>query len=179
MVAHDGPTALWRGLTLTLWRDVPFSGIYWLGYETVRTFLTEERYGRKHQLGPIERHRVESGLIEQEEDKATFMDSFIAGAASGTVAAFLTSPFDVGKTRRQVWRAMSDDAKDATTSTMMKSEGSMPKVLMEIYRTEGLSGWFRGCIPRMLKIAPACAIMISSYEIGKKAAIRMNEKAKE
>ncbi|KAF3936709.1 Mitoferrin [Dactylella cylindrospora] len=179
MVAHDGPVALWRGLTLTLWRDVPFSGIYWWGYETVRTFLSQERYGRKHHLGPIERHRVDNDILSHEEDKATFIDSFTAGATSGAVAAFVTTPFDVGKTRRQVWKTISEDGKNTATSTMMKSEGSMPKVLMEIYQKEGLAGLFRGCTPRMLKVAPACAIMISSYEIGKKMAIRMNETKKE
>ncbi|KAF3907664.1 Mitoferrin [Arthrobotrys entomopaga] len=176
MVAHEGVTSLWRGLMLTLWRDVPFSGIYWWGYETVRGFLASERYGRKHHLGPIERHRVDNETLSQEEDKATFTDSFVAGATSGAVAAFVTTPFDVGKTRRQVWRAAGDVAGDANTATVMKSEGSMPKVLMEIYKTEGIRGLFRGCVPRMLKVAPACAIMISSYEIGKKYAMRMKEK---
>ncbi|KAG1240642.1 hypothetical protein G6F68_017460 [Rhizopus microsporus] len=33
MVVKDGPRALWRGLPPTLWRDVPFSAIYWMGYE--------------------------------------------------------------------------------------------------------------------------------------------------
>jgi len=36
MVTSHGYTSLWRGLTLTLWRDVPFSGIYWWGYESIR-----------------------------------------------------------------------------------------------------------------------------------------------
>ncbi|KAJ6261100.1 hypothetical protein Dda_3765 [Drechslerella dactyloides] len=179
MVAQDGFASLWRGLMLTLWRDVPFSGIYWWGYETVRGFLAEERYGRKHHLGPIERHRVDGEVLSQEEDKATFTDSFIAGATSGAVAAFVTTPFDVGKTRRQVWRAAHDTAGEASTTATMTSEGSMPKVLKEIYQREGTAGLFRGCIPRMLKVAPACAIMISSYEIGKKAAMRMNSEKRE
>lgn len=32
---------------------------------------------------------------------------------------------------------------------------------------DGASGFFRGVIPRAVKVAPACAIMISSYEMGK------------
>ncbi|KAF3902637.1 Mitoferrin [Orbilia brochopaga] len=179
MVAQDGLASLWRGLMLTLWRDVPFSGIYWWGYETVRAFLAQERYGRKHHLGPLERHRVESEILSSEEDKATFTDSFIAGATSGAVAAFVTTPFDVGKTRRQVWKAAHESTGEGSASATMTSEGSMPKVLKEIYQREGLSGLFRGCTPRMLKVAPACAIMISSYEIGKKAAMRMNSEKRE
>ncbi|KAF3091998.1 hypothetical protein TWF706_009397 [Orbilia oligospora] len=179
MVAQQGVTSLWRGLMLTLWRDVPFSGIYWWGYETVRAFLAEERYGRAHHLGPIERHRnIDNETLAKEEDKATFIDSFVSGATSGAIAAFVTTPFDVGKTRRQVWRASSDAATaggSTTAAATMSSEGSMPKVLAEIYGHEGVRGLFRGCIPRMLKVAPACAIMISSYEIGKKAAMRMKE----
>ena len=52
----------------------------------------------------------------------------------------------------------------------------MPRFLYHILREEGVAGLFRGWAPRMLKVAPACAIMISSYEAGKKMAKRMNEK---
>ncbi|KAH9914226.1 mitochondrial carrier domain-containing protein, partial [Amylocystis lapponica] len=34
LVEANGVRFLWRGLGPTLWRDVPFSGIYWAGYET-------------------------------------------------------------------------------------------------------------------------------------------------
>lgn len=37
MVMKDGVYSLWRGLTPTLWRDVPFSAIYWMGYEECKT----------------------------------------------------------------------------------------------------------------------------------------------
>lgn len=43
MVKAQGYTSLWRGLTLTMWRDVPFSGFYWWGYETCRNALTDLR----------------------------------------------------------------------------------------------------------------------------------------
>lgn len=94
MVQREGPQALWRGLLPTMLRDVPFSGIYWMGYEKI-----------KHSLA-------------QREDLSHFQTSFIAGASSGMVsknkmdsehmlnilqiAAIITTPFDVVKTRRQV-----------------------------------------------------------------------------
>lgn len=46
--------------------------------------------------------------------------------------------------------------------------GSTPRVLREILREEGVSGAFRGLTARIFKIAPACAIMIASYESGKR-----------
>ena len=46
MVGSQGVSSLWRGLTLTLWRDVPFSAMYWWGYEATRNVLTDQR-GRR------------------------------------------------------------------------------------------------------------------------------------
>lgn len=44
MVAHDGLRTLWRGLGPTLWRDVPFSGIYWAGYESGKRIANTRGY---------------------------------------------------------------------------------------------------------------------------------------
>ncbi|KAF8078563.1 mitochondrial carrier domain-containing protein [Lyophyllum atratum] len=76
LVRERGVLSLWRGLGPTLWRDVPFSGIYWASYETwKRAFARQGREG--------------------------VWVAFISGAISGTSAALITSPFDVLKTRRQ------------------------------------------------------------------------------
>jgi solute carrier family 25 protein 39/40 len=40
-------------------------------------------------------------------------------------------------------------------------------VITRIYRQSGVSGLFTGLVPRLVKVAPACAIMIASFEIGK------------
>ncbi|KIY72805.1 mitochondrial carrier [Cylindrobasidium torrendii FP15055 ss-10] len=76
LVRSQGPLCLWRGLGATLWRDVPFSGIYWLNYESMKKGFSR----RGHEGAWI---------------------SFICGAVSGTGAALITSPMDVLKTRRQ------------------------------------------------------------------------------
>lgn len=36
MIAREGIAGLWKGLGPTLWRDVPFSGIYWSVYESYK-----------------------------------------------------------------------------------------------------------------------------------------------
>lgn len=179
MVAAHGYTSLWRGLTLTLWRDVPFSGIYWWGYESIRGVLTEARErGRGRSLsGEGSRARAQARTRSQsrENHTATFTDSFIAGASSGAVASVITMPFDVGKTRRQVF--VEPGVQAGVERALAPEEKSMPRFLWHIFRTEGISGLFRGWIPRTLKVAPACAIMISSYEVGKRAFRSTNERA--
>ncbi|KAL8740293.1 MAG: hypothetical protein Q9190_006991 [Brigantiaea leucoxantha] len=174
LVHAQGYTSLWRGLTLTMWRDVPFSGIYWWGYESVRNNLASMR------TSASQGHDLSLSRTDQDH-AATFIDSFIAGAVSGAFASIITTPFDVGKTRQQVLE--NRDTITTTTSTAGGKKGyippeerSMPRFLHHIWKSEGPSGLFRGWAARCLKVAPACAIMISSYEIGKKMARAMNER---
>lgn len=172
MIANRGLRSMWTGLTLTMWRDVPFSAIYWWGYEYGRNALTnlrEERRGRE----PISSRdpnatRLRSRSRSEENHTNTLIDSFIAGAGSGAIAAFVTTPFDVGKTRQQTIKL----AKATGSSQVAKlpEEQQMIKFLWSIFKEQGTSGLFKGWAARCLKIAPACAIMISSYELGKKVA---------
>lgn len=69
-----GIASLWRGVSPTLWRDVPFSAVYWSAYEYT-----------KKQLQPW----------ANSENGSPMLASFISGASSGTLAALLTHPFDL------------------------------------------------------------------------------------
>lgn len=179
MVQLRGYSSLWRGLGLTCWRDVPFSGLYWWGYETIRGQLTEvrERSRGRGLETQGSKSRARSRSQSRENHTATLIDSFVAGAVSGAVASVVTMPFDVGKTRQQVFK---DTSKATDTIKVLKPEQlSMPRFLFHIFKEEGAAGLWRGWIARTLKVAPACAIMISCYEVGKRMARSVNEKAKE
>ncbi|KAG8681861.1 hypothetical protein FRC08_015356, partial [Ceratobasidium sp. 394] len=138
MVATNGVRSLWRGLAPTLWRDVPFSGIYWAGYENGKRILKEHGH---------------TGI-----DAA-----FVSGASSGIIAALITMPFDTLKTRRQA--ALVSSGESATNSTVsLRTAG----LVRHIIQTEGPKALFAGLTPRVAKIAPACGIMIACYEgVGK------------
>jgi solute carrier family 25 protein 39/40 len=75
------------------------------------------------------------------------MSLFISGSVAGSIACVFTHPFDVVKTLQQV----SDERTGLGT-------------LLKQY---GVRGLYTGLVPRLAKIAPACGIMISSYELGK------------
>ncbi|KII93584.1 hypothetical protein PLICRDRAFT_35809 [Plicaturopsis crispa FD-325 SS-3] len=134
LVVANGASHMWRGLGASLWRDVPFSGLYWAGYESSRSACERGGYGRG------------AGV------------SFVCGAASGTAAALVTSPFDVLKTRRQALVM-----RTAVRSVEKRGLGTAG-LLRELVRTEGVGALYAGILPRIAKIAPACGIMISCYE---------------
>lgn len=176
-IRTHGYRSLWRGLSLTLWRDVPFSAMYWWGYETVRGKLTEARErgrGRTYDGDIRARRRSQS----QDNHRETFTDSFVAGCASGALACIATMPFDVGKTRTQVYHDTGrSGAGDVSKAAAAPEEQTMFRLLRHIVKTEGVPGLFRGWMPRVMKVAPACAIMISSFEMGKKLFRDVNERA--
>lgn len=130
-------SSFWKGLAPTLWRDVPFSGIYWYAFESSKAEML----------------RIKDEFEREFKSPHLFLNSFsvpfIAGAGSGMLAATLTSPFDVCKTISQ---------------TENGARGMWP-IMREVYNTAGVRGLFAGLGPRVGKVAPACAIMISSYEV--------------
>lgn len=143
MVKVQGFRSLWKGLSPTLWRDVPFSAFYWLGYERIKHFF-------KNYAKPFSNLKPET---------SEFTKSFISGGISGAIAALITHPFDSVKTRRQILYN-----RHGSMSVMRESTW---KVMQNIFSEAGIRGLFRGAVPRMLKVSPACSIMISSYELGK------------
>lgn len=137
-VGKSGLRVLWRGLDWTLARDVPFSSIYWAGFEFIK---------RK--------------MIQYEGKEAPIRTPFVAGAASGICAALVTSPFDVLKTRRQ---ALVDATHEVTLPRhQLRKNPSMAALLLNIIRVEGPKALFAGLSPRVAKIAPACGIQIATY----------------
>jgi solute carrier family 25 protein 39/40 len=129
-----GVKSLWAGLAPTIWRDAPFSAVYWTTFEALR--------------------RMDSGISNQ------FVIDFVAGATGGMLAAIITHPFDVVKTRIQMH-----------IPTNQNIDGGNRKELhmwRSIFEKEGLSGFGKGMVPRVMKVAPSCAMMISCYELTKK-----------
>ncbi|XP_048882022.1 probable mitochondrial glutathione transporter SLC25A40 [Brienomyrus brachyistius] len=151
-VQNDGWCSLWRGWGPTMLRDVPFSAMYWYNYELGKSWLCHQYSCRE----------------------PTFTMTFTAGAASGAIASIATLPFDVVKTRRQV-----ELGELEALSLSTKSSSTTYSIMKRVVAENGVRGLFAGCLPRVIKVAPACAIMISSYEYGKKFFRQRNQEQKE
>ncbi|XP_012279734.1 solute carrier family 25 member 40 isoform X2 [Orussus abietinus] len=137
VVKHSGISGLWMGLSSTLLRDVPFSAIYWLNYETIKQVFRNSQQN--------------------------FSFNFIAGAVAGSIAAIVTIPFDVVKTHKQIEMG----EKEIYSDRPGRSSGTWA-IIRRIYDQHGVRGLFTGLTPRLVKVAPACAIMIATFEHGKR-----------
>lgn len=139
-VQAEGWRSLWRGWGPTLLRDVPFSAMYWYNYEKGKKWLCDH----------------------YNTAEPSFAITFFAGAGSGSIASIVTLPFDVVKTRRQV-----ELGELQATNMSAQASSSTLSVMRKIVAEKGPTGLFAGFLPRLIKVAPACAIMISTYEFGK------------
>ena len=111
VVRTEGWRALFNGLTATLMRDIPFSFVQFPIYEGLK-----QRYSRRN------------GHVDC---PAAIAAGF--GAFSGGIAAAVTCPLDVLKTRRML--------------------GDSSSSLRSIAETEGVASLFRGVVPRMVWIS--------------------------
>ena len=173
LVRREGVRGLFRGLGPMLCRDVPFSCTYWLVYERLRR----------------------RSVAAHPEHELSTCASFASGGAAGALATLLTMPLDVVKTRRQVDGARPPPAA-ASTGAAAASAGAAPALsagrgraaglqaplpspgrgapsstaamLVSIARSEGPRALLAGVGPRLAKMAPSCAIMIATFEAGKK-----------
>ncbi|XP_073438015.1 mitochondrial glutathione transporter SLC25A40 isoform X1 [Dendrobates tinctorius] len=146
-VANEGWLSLWKGWGPTILRDVPFSAMYWYNYELGRKLLCQ-RYNKT---------------------EPTLTICFASGAISGSFAAIVTLPFDVVKTRRQI-----EVGELEVLESAQKRSTSTWKIMHTIISENGFRGLFAGLSPRLIKVAPACAIMISTYEFGKSFFRKLN-----
>lgn len=144
LVKYEGYLSLWRGLGPTLLRDVPFSSIYWATYEQMKQTF--------------------------EQRKPTLKFSLAAGAFAGSIAAIATLPFDVAKTHRQIELGEQEIVKKMNVKPLKTTR----EILRTIYSQNGFAGLFSGIVPRVIKVAPSCAIMISCYELGKQFFVNYN-----
>lgn len=97
---------------------------------------------------PIRHSLLPNGATTEIEVAST---NIIAGGLAGAIAGAVTTPLDVVKTRTQL--------------ALGNKHHSILHTLRLILSNEGVGGVFQGWSARAAKAAPACAIVLSAYEI--------------
>ena len=83
------------------------------------------------------------------------------GSLSGSVAAVVTSPIDVAKTRMM-------------TAHLSERQMTMTQTLSAVFKEQGIRGLFRGIVPRVTWIGLGGAVFLGGYETAKRQLIKLN-----
>lgn len=133
--ATIGLTGIWRelyrGWGITILREVPFTIIQFPIWESLK------KYGRRRQHLDIRRGE-DVGVVE----------SALYGSMAGAVAAGITTPLDVLKTR-----------------VMLSSQRTgLGEIVVSILRQHGVRPFFAGIGPRVAWISVGGAVFLGSYQ---------------
>ena len=136
VVKELGFPGVYRGASACLARDVPFSAIYFPAYAALKDFLSKRHHDSPDTTG-----------------KASLNDLLVAGTTAAVPAALVTTPFDVMRVRIQAIPRPGEPTYDGIRDCATK-----------IYEAEGVNGFFRGSMARILRIAPQFGISLVAYE---------------
>lgn len=134
---------LFTGYTALVARNLPFTALQFPIFEQLRSWAWKRRQAGGRQNDGQTKGLAETGLIA----------GFSAGSA-GAVAAFVTTPSDVVKTRMMVMAGRAD------------SVGSWSVVKM-VYRERGARGFFRGGLFRSGWTAIGSSLYLGTYDAAK------------
>lgn len=150
------PTHLWRGYGTLVARNLPFTAMQFPLFEYLRERI--QHNWRLHQQQPQK---------EQSVSERALITALSAGIA-GVVAAFLTTPIDVVKTRVMLAAAGDGEQHKSTDSAFSSSprRGAFA-VGKEIYHKEGIRGLFKGGSLRAGWTALGIGLYLSAYETGR------------
>ena len=132
IVRNLGLQGLYKGATACLLRDVPFSAIYFPTY----SHLKRDFFG------------------ESPAKKLGILQLLTAGAIAGMPAAYLTTPFDVIKTRLQVEARKGDQTYTGLRDAARK-----------VWAEEGFRAFFKGGPARVLRSSPQFGFTLAGYEL--------------
>lgn len=128
----EGFLGFYRGYGTTILREIPFSVIQFPLWEYFKMQVAH----RKGNVSPFE--------------------SSLCGALAGGIAAGVTTPFDVAKTRIMLAEA-----------NTVEATGSFLTIWRIVYSQRGLKGLFSGVIPRTIWISFGGSIFFGTYELVK------------
>ncbi|KAM8759290.1 mitochondrial S-adenosylmethionine carrier protein isoform 3-T3 [Rhynchonycteris naso] len=127
---QEGIQGLYRGYKSTVLREIPFSLVQFPLWEFLKAFWSR-----------------------RQERAVDSWQSAVCGAFAGALAAAITTPLDVAKTRIMLAKPGSSTA-----------SGNVLSALHGVWRTQGLPGLFAGVLPRMAAISLGGFIFLGVYD---------------
>ena len=134
----EGTRGFYKGLLATLFRDVPYSGIQYSCYRFLLDLYSDY-------------------VLKGEDAKKSSAVVFFIGGISSIYAVMLTYPFDNLRVRYQC-------SDFANFNGSMRGLQGFQHLIQDVYKTEGVKGFYAGYIPRLMKKALSSALVWTLYE---------------
>ncbi|KAG7673038.1 putative Mitochondrial adenine nucleotide transporter ADNT1 [Nannochloris sp. 'desiccata'] len=144
IVAEEGVLALWRGWLPSVIGVVPYVGLNFAVYETLKDKLIK-LYGCR------------------DERDLTIATRLGCGALAGTTGQTVAYPFDVVRRRLQVSGWQGAQGLHADHGHAVAYRGMMD-CFMRTVKEEGVGALFKGLAPNYMKVVPSIAIAFVTYE---------------
>ncbi|KAL1966559.1 hypothetical protein VTN77DRAFT_4481 [Rasamsonia byssochlamydoides] len=154
------PTRLWRGYTALVARNLPFTGLQFPLFEHLRSRIVDWRKKRKAGVDFAGNQQTETADIFERAGITA-----ISAGLAGSVAAVVTTPIDVVKTR--IMLAAGGSGSDQSSPTAPRRRPGALAVGRDIYLQEGIKGLFRGGALRAGWTALGLGLYLSAYESGR------------
>ncbi|KAA8520929.1 hypothetical protein F0562_011602 [Nyssa sinensis] len=152
VLREEGPRALYKGWLPSVIGVIPYVGLNFAMYESLKDWLIKSR--------PF-------GLVEDSE--LSVMTKLACGAAAGTVGQTVAYPLDVIRRRMQMvgWKdAASVVTGDGKSKVSLEYTG-MVDAFRKTVRLEGFGALYKGLVPNSVKVVPSIAIAFVTYEVVK------------
>eukprot|EP01036_Dinobryon_divergens_P023639 gene23639-32009_t len=141
IVSKEGVVGFYRGWLPTVLRDCPYSAIYWVSFELLKSSI----YSKANRNLDDGTDMTCLGCpIMTTNSTATFL----SGSISGFIAAVCTHPFDVMKTQQQLSNAA----------------GGSSSSFLGMLQKGGIRSLYTGLTMRLSTVIPGGAIMVTVYE---------------
>lgn len=162
-----GLRGYYRGFGSTVGREIPFTCIQFPLYERLKLEMARSRA------------RSQSSSITTLSDEELVRNlptwqAGLAGSIAGAIAAGLTTPLDVVKTRIMLHTKQAAGVGSSPAAAMADSlprgvNTDIIPTLLHIGRTEGIKTLFSGFVPRTMWIGLGGAVFLGTFDAGIKA----------
>ena len=156
IVREEGPMALYKGASVAFVM-VSHGGIQFVAYEFLKSHFGT--YTRAERAKKQDHERI--SVLEALEDSLGYLTM---GAASKILASTFTYPLQVIKSRLQQRADAVDISQEGEIRVKRREYKGVVDCVSRIWRNEGFLGFFKGCVPNALRVAPSSAITFVVYE---------------
>jgi solute carrier family 25 protein 44 len=151
IVRTDGIKGFYRGFGLSLFSSLPVGSLWWASYSGCQHLLKRSP--------AFQRYETNVNSIETVISKG--FSQITSGLGAAIIAATLTQPLDVVKTRLQVGGCLLSDNMNVNKT----SDKSYMFIAKELYASSGTYGFFRGLTPRIMSMGLWGTVLSSAYEL--------------